>query len=211
MTGGSFQDPTSGPGQGAEYVPYWGPPVPTPKKGRGKKILLGVLVVIGVLALGFGILVAYFVNDTKKQYDATASLQEGQCLNVTRMNTEDPGVAPEECTSAAANYRIGVKLPSTEADCPAGDYDVYQQGARFSQDVTFCLVPIFVKGQCYLLTDAGTTQEPCRTTSRGTVIRIEQIVADSTDKKKCTKGNLALSYSKPATVFCTTTLLQASS
>ncbi|HVE27318.1 MAG TPA: hypothetical protein VNC22_18055 [Sporichthya sp.] len=211
MTGGSFQDPTSGPGQGAADAPYWGPPVSPPKKGRGKKILLVVLAVVGVVVLGFVLLVAYFVNDTKQQYDATASLQEGQCLSVTRMNTADPGVAAEECTSTAANYRIGVKLPSNQADCPAGDYDVYQQGARFSQDVTFCLVPIFVKGKCYLLTDAGTTQEPCRTTNQGTVIRIEQIVANSTDKKKCTKGNLALTYSKPATVFCTTTLLQASS
>jgi len=198
---------TDGPSDTATGFPAWGPPLPQPKQKRGKKILIWVLAIVGVLVIGFGILVALAVNDTKKQYDATASLQEGQCLNVTRMNTQDPGVVAEDCASPSANYRIGARLPSASANCPAGDYDIYQQGARFSEDVTFCLVPVFTKGKCYLLTDAGTTQEPCKATVGGTVIRIEQVLAGETNKKKCTKGNFALSYSKPATVFCATALI----
>jgi hypothetical protein len=197
---------TDGPSAGATEVSGWGPPIPKQKKSRGKKILIWVIAVIGVLVLGFGALVAYYANDAKNEYDATASLQEGQCLNVTRMNTTDPGVVAADCASAAANYRIGVRLAGGNADCPAGDYDVYQQGARFSQDVTFCLIPIFAKGQCYVLSDSGIGTAPCKTAATGTVIRVQQILANTTDKKQCTKGNLALSYSKPATVFCATTL-----
>lgn len=198
---------TDGPTNSPTDVSYWGPPVEQPKKRRGKKVLLWVLAVVGVLVIGFGVLVALAVNDTKKQYDATASLTEGQCLNVTRMDTTNPGLVAADCTSTTANYLIGAKLPSTTASCPAGDYDIYHQGSRFSSDVTFCLVPVFAKGKCYLLTDAGTTQEPCKVTSEGSIIRIEQVLTNETSKKKCTKGNFALSYSKPATVFCATTLI----
>jgi hypothetical protein len=207
MTDGPFQSPTTEPDQGVADAPYWGPPIPK-KKGRGKKIVLGVLVVIGVLVLGFGILVAYFVNDTKQQYDATASLQEGQCVSVTGMNTAEPSVVAEDCTAAPANYRIGVRLPGVNASCPKGDYDVYQQGSRFSQDVTLCMVPLFVTGKCYLLAESGTGPAPCKAVvSGGTVIRIEKILANETSGKKCARGNLALTYSKPATVFCTTPIL----
>lgn len=196
---------TDGPAPGAVDVSGDSPPPEKRRRGRGKKALIWVGGIVAVLLVGFGVLVAVAANDTKNELDETAALQAGQCISVTGMNTSDPTVVPADC--AVANYRIGVRLPGTNASCPAGDYDTYQQGSRFGGDVTFCMVPNFVQGKCYLLNDAATAAAPCKGKAGEGHIKIDQVLTGTTKKNDCAEtSNLVLTYSQPATVFCARTL-----
>jgi hypothetical protein len=169
------------------------------RRGRGKKILIWVVAVIGVLVIGFGALVAFAIDDGKDELNQVAALQAGDCATVSGFGTETAEVVPVACTDQAANYTVGVNLPGGAASCPAGDYDVFQQTARIGADVTLCLIPKFTKGSCYLLSSTATEQLACKGSSGPDRIKV---LSGTTEKAKCAKGTVALTFSQPASVYC---------
>lgn len=176
------------------------------RRGRGKKVLIWVAAIIGVLVIGFGALVAFAIGDGKDELNQVASLQPGDCATVSGFGTETAEVVPVACTDQAANYTVGVNLPGGTASCPAGDYDVFQQTARIGADVTLCLIPKFTKGSCYLLSSTATEQIACKGSSGADRIKVQQVLTGTTEKAKCAKGTFALTFSQPASVYCFTPL-----
>lgn len=185
-----------GPAHGSWAAP---PPQGKRRRGLGKRIALWSLAVVGVLALGFGVLVALDVNDSVKQDQA---IQAGQCVTVTGFGTSAADLVAAPCTDPAANYSVGTRLKGGSATCPKGGYAVFQQSARIGGDFTLCLVPNWKAGGCYLNTEKSTSQIDCTTGKGKDRIKVTKVYTGTSDAAKCTKGGFVVTFSQPATVFC---------
>lgn len=183
-----------------------GAPQERRRRGRGKKTLIWVGAIVGVLVIGFGALVAFAIADDQDELNQVAALAAGDCATVSGFGTDSADVVPVACTDRAANYTVGVNLPGGAASCPAGDYDVFQQTARIGADVTLCLIPKFTKGNCYLLSSTTTEQIACKGSTGADRIKVQQVLTGTTDKAKCAPGTFALTFSQPASVYCLTGL-----
>lgn len=188
------------PAEGPTDVSWGAPPAPAKRRrGRGKKIALWSAGIVGVLVIGFGVLVALDINDSVKQDEA---IQAGQCVTVTGFGTSAADLVTAPCTDPAANYAVGTRLQGGSAACPKGGYAVFQQTARIGGDFTLCLVPNWKAGSCYLNTAESTSKIDCKTGKGKDRIKVTKVYTGTTDEAKCTQGGFVVSFSKPATVFC---------
>lgn len=177
----------------------WGAPAPERRSGRGKRIALWLVTIVGLLAVGFGVLVALQINDSVSKDEA---IQAGQCVTVTGFGTAAADLVLTPCADPAANYTVGVRLKGGSATCPKGGYAVFQQTARIGGDFTLCLVPNWAEGSCYLNTDESTSKIDCAAGKGKDRIKIYRVYTGTSDDRKCSKGGFVAAFSQPPTVYC---------
>lgn len=188
------------PAEGATDV-SWDAPAPESKRkgGRGKRIALWSAGIIGLLVIGFGVLVALDINDSVKEDEA---IQAGQCVTASGFGTTGADLVVAPCTDPAANYSVGARLPGGSAACPKGNYAVFQQTARVGGDFTLCLVPNWQAGECYLNSADTTSKIDCKTGTGKDRIKVTKVYTGTADEKKCTKGGFVATFTQPPTVLC---------
>ncbi|WP_053718653.1 LppU/SCO3897 family protein [Saccharothrix sp. NRRL B-16348] len=157
--------------------------------GNGRKILVGVLVVllIGVVAYG----VRYLTS-------GAANAEVGDCVSVTAEADNRAEVDTLDCSADRASYKVGKVLETTDAGCPEeGLYTeiVPAVGGGYK----LCLLPNMAEGACYK-PDEGTGFVKTECTGPET-IKVTKVIEGSTDLEACPDG-AGMAYPEPPVTYC---------
>ncbi|GLW93006.1 LppU/SCO3897 family protein [Actinokineospora globicatena] len=151
---------------------------------RHKLLPLWAVGIIAVLIAGVGFVVFRYVLAD----DAPA-----ECATVTGAG-DTATVEPVSCADTAA-FRIASRKDPSAAGCAEGAY----REMRTDKEL-LCLMPNFVKGNCYVPDDpnqafkVGSCDSP-------DAIKVVDELRDTSDPSPCPNGN-GLGYPEPAVVFC---------
>lgn len=186
------QYPSSG-GIPQQSFPPPGLPPPKPRgTSAGAKVLIGV-VVAGVIGL---IVVAVANWGTSAR-----AAEEGDCIKV--ISTSDAEAGRVECSAPEAIYKVAKKLGSASNRCPDGDYTEWTGGKR-TDTVKLCLMLNAKEGDCFKTTTSGGNESDERVACSSADFKVVKVVTGKADKAACARGNLAATYSQPATTLCLT-------
>jgi hypothetical protein len=126
---------------------------------------------------------------------------EGDCIKV--ISTSDAEAGKVECSAPEAIYKVAKKLDSAASRCPEGDYTEWTGGKR-TDTVKLCLMLNAKEGDCFKTTTSGGNESDERVACSSADFKVVKVVPDKADKAACAKGNLAATYSQPATTLCLT-------
>jgi hypothetical protein len=169
------------------------PGLPPPKPGGtsgGARVLIGV-VVAGVIGL---IVIAVANWGTSAR-----AAEEGDCIKV--ISTSDADAGQVECTAPEAIYKVARKLDSAAGRCPEGDYTEWVGGKR-TDTVKLCLMLNAKEGDCFKTTTSSGNESDERVACSSADFKVVKVVSGKADKAACASGNLAATYSQPATTLC---------
>ncbi|MET0238179.1 MAG: hypothetical protein ABW224_26295 [Kibdelosporangium sp.] len=188
-----FPPPQYPPTGGMPQQSFPPPGMPPPKPqgtSAGARVLIGV-VVAGIIGL---IVVAVANWGTSAR-----AAEEGDCLKV--VSTADAEADQVECTAPEAVYKVAKKLDSASSRCPQGDYTEWSGGKR-TDTVKLCLMLNAKEGDCFKTTSSGGNDTDERVACSSADFKVVKVVSGKADKAACARGNLAATYSQPATTLC---------
>ncbi|MBP2321227.1 hypothetical protein JOF56_001612 [Kibdelosporangium banguiense] len=172
------------------------PPDPPPSEPRGisggGRVVIGV-VVAAVIALG--------VLAVAKWGESARVAEEGDCVKV--ISTSDAAADKVECSTPEAVYRVAKKLATASGRCPDGDYTEWTGGKR-TDTVKLCLVLNAKEGDCFKTTADGRNETDGRVACSAADFKVVKVIQGKADKAICAQGELAATYSQPATTLCLT-------
>lgn len=169
------------------------PPPPEPGgTSPGARVLIGV-VVAGVIGL---IVIAVATWGTSAR-----AAEEGDCVKV--ISTSDAEAGTVECSAPEAIYKVAKKLGSAASRCPEGDYTEWTGGKR-TDTVKLCLMLNAKEGDCFTTTTSGGNESDDRVACSSADFKVVKVVPGKADKAACAEGDLAATYSQPATTLCLT-------
>jgi hypothetical protein len=156
----------------------------------GAKVLIGVVVaaVIGLIVIA----VANWGTSAR-------AAEEGDCIKVISAGDAEAGQV--ECSAPEAIYKVARKLDSAVGRCPEGDYTEWTGGKR-TDTVKLCLMLNAKEGDCFKTTTSGGNETDERVACSSADFKVVKVVTGSADKTACATGNLAATYSQPATTLC---------
>ncbi|MEU4763541.1 hypothetical protein AB0H12_09810 [Actinosynnema sp. NPDC023794] len=159
--------------------------------GGGRKILIGVLVVllIGIVVYG----VRYLTSDP-------ANAEVGDCVSVAAEADNRAEVDTLDCSADEASYKVGKVLEATDATCPEdGLYTEIVPAARVGDGYKLCLLPNMAEGACYK-PDEGTGFVKTGCTGPET-IKVIKVIEGSADLEACPDG-AGMAYPEPPVTYC---------
>lgn len=171
------------------------------KRSRGKRILLWTLSVLGVLVIGFGVLVAVDIHKSVQQDNLA---QPGQCVNLSGADSS-LGMKVVDCAAPSASYLVAARSQSKTGTCPSGDYVKYVQTARIGGDFTLCLAYNWKQGDCFtdnVSASSGAQRIDCAQGAGQNRFKVTQVVTGSADTTKCASRVYDVAYAQPAEVIC---------
>ena len=170
------------------------------KRKRGRRILVWTLSAVGVLAVGFGVLVALAVKDETGKDDL---LQAGRCVAANGFGGK-LSMEVASCTDPAANYLVGTREAGADGTCPKGDYTNVHQTARIGDDFTLCLVNNWKPGECYHVVESDTERVACDAGKGEGWLKVVKVVTEPPAKAKCGAAEVSLRFAVPPTLMCVT-------
>ncbi|WP_367132916.1 hypothetical protein [Saccharothrix sp. HUAS TT1] len=186
--------PVSGfaaPGEQSGAVPAGGG-----SSGNGRKILIGVLVVL---------LIAVVVYGVYRLTSGSAKAEAGDCVSVSAETDDRADVETLDCSDAKAVYQVGKVLDATDATCPEeGLYTEFPPVGSIDDGdgdgYKLCLLPNLSEGACYK-PDDGTTEFVKTDCVGPETFKVTKVVQGSTDLEACPDG-AGMAYPEPAVTFC---------
>ncbi|MCE6994171.1 hypothetical protein LZG04_04995 [Saccharothrix sp. S26] len=203
-------DATPEPGAGARDVPVSGNepvtpagptavpgarPAPAAETGRtgggGRKVLIGVLVVLLIGLVAYG--VRYLTSDA-------ANAEVGDCVSVSAESDNRADVDTLDCSADRASYKVGKVLDQADATCPEdGLYTEIVPTSGVGDGYKLCLLPNMAEGSCYKPDDgSGFVKTDCVGPETIKVIKVMQGVADL---EACPDG-AGMAYPEPPVTYC---------
>ena len=191
---GARPAPSSDPVASAEPVP-WAPPAHEAGKpdggGGGRKVLIGVLVVVVLGLVVYG--VRYLTSDP-------ANAEVGDCVSVSAEADNRAEVDTLDCSADRASYKVGKVLDATDATCPEeGLYTEIVPAGGVGDGYKLCLLPNMAEGACYK-PDEGTGFVKTECTGPET-IKVIKVVEGSADLEACPDG-AGMAYPEPPVTYC---------
>ncbi|QQQ76890.1 hypothetical protein IOD16_39095 [Saccharothrix sp. 6-C] len=159
--------------------------------GSGRKVLIGVLVVllIGIVVYG----VRYLTSDP-------ANAEAGDCVSVSAETDNRAEVDTLDCSADQASYKVGKVLDATDATCPEdGLYTEIVPAGGVGDGYKLCLLPNMAEGSCYK-PDEGTGFVKTQCTGPET-IKVTKVIEGSTDLEACADG-AGMAYPEPPVTYC---------
>ncbi|TQM81456.1 hypothetical protein FHX81_3821 [Saccharothrix saharensis] len=191
---GARPAPAADPAASDEPAP-WAPATTetgTPDKpGGGRKILLGVLAVllIGIVVYG----VRHLTSDA-------ANAEVGDCVSVSAESDNRAEVDTLDCAEDRASYRVGKVLDTTDATCPEdGLYTEIVPAGGVGDGYKLCLLPNMAEGSCYKPDDgSGFVKTEC---TGPETIKVIKVIPGSADLEACPDG-AGMAYPEPPVTYC---------
>jgi hypothetical protein len=167
-------------------------PVRSGDGGNGKKILIGVLVVVLIGLVVYG--VRYLTSDS-------ANAEAGDCVSLSAETDDRADVDTLDCSDDKASYQVGKVLDTTDATCPEeGLYTEIVPAGGVGDGYKLCLLPNMAEGACYRPDDAGTGFVKTECAGQET-FKVTKVVKGSTDLEACPDG-AGMAYPEPAVTYC---------
>ncbi|MDQ2584448.1 LppU/SCO3897 family protein [Saccharothrix yanglingensis] len=159
--------------------------------GGGKKVLIGVLIVLLVGVVVYG--VRMLTNDA-------SNAEAGDCVSLTSQSEDRADVDTLDCSADKASYKVGKVLEATDATCPEdGLYTEIAPASRVGDGFKLCLLPNMAEGACYK-PDEGTGFVKTECTGPET-IKVTKVIQGSVDLEGCPDA-AGMSYPEPAVTYC---------
>lgn len=175
----------------AGYAPTGGDAAAGKSGGTAKKIIIGVLVVL---------LIGVVVYGVRQLTGGSANAEAGDCVSVSAESDNRADVENLDCSSDQASYKVGKVLEATDATCPEeGLYTEITPAGSVGDGYKLCLLPNMVEGACYK-PDDGTGFVKTECTGPET-IKVTKVVQGSTDLESCQDG-AGMAYPEPAVTYC---------
>lgn len=161
------------------------------KPGSGRKILIGVL---AVLLIG---IVVYGVRDLTSD---AAHAEVGDCVSVSAESDNRAEVDTLDCSADRASYKVGKVLDTTDATCPEdGLYTEIVPAGGVGDGYKLCLLPNMAEGSCYKPDDgSGFVKTECVGPE---TIKVIKVVQGSADLEACPDG-AGMAYPEPPVTYC---------
>jgi hypothetical protein len=206
--------PANGPGAGypnqpgppvyaPPYPPVYPPPyppgypAPRPRGSSGT-----ALIVIGSLLLAFGVL-GFIGRLGEVASQSLHSAHVGQCLSQSDFQNSDLTAAPRDCANPDSIFEVAARGDAS-GNCPDGTTDRSAYAFLRKGSITLCLMLNLKQDQCYTAT--GTADNPSFATATcaaaGPRIKVVKRDDESSDHELCPAGTKAVSYPKPARLYC---------
>ncbi len=184
------QPPYVQPGQPPYVQPGMAPVQPVPNKNKNRNIVLAVLAVIAIAA------VAFFVIRSRATDTVNAGV--GDCIQVVDANSTPPKTNQIACGDARSTYVVTETGNNVSCD---------QQEAEFTQDNTdlkICLRPDLKVGDCAKVKGSsnGDMEKIDCASATASDIKVAAFDQTSSDKSKCTDGQVPLAFAKRNMIFC---------
>ncbi|NUS65134.1 MAG: hypothetical protein HOQ46_15975, partial [Saccharothrix sp.] len=163
----------------------------TRKRGGGRNILIGVLVVLLVGIVAYG--VRYLTSDA-------ANAEVGDCVSVSAESDNRAQVDTLDCSADKASYKVGKVLEATDATCPEdGLYTEIVPAGGVGDGYKLCLLPNMAEGACYK-PDEGTGFVKTECVGPET-IKVTKVIQGSSDLEACPDG-AGMGYPEPPVTYC---------
>jgi hypothetical protein len=144
--------------------------------GSVKKILIGVLAVVVIAAVAYG--VRYLTTDA-------ATAEAGDCVG---------------CAADEASFKVGKVLEATDDSCPEeGIYTEIVPNGAVGDGYKLCLIPNMAEGSCYGPAE-GSGFDKIECTGPET-FKVTKVIQGSTDTTACPNGS-GMAYPEPAVTYC---------
>ncbi|MBB5807322.1 hypothetical protein F4560_007090 [Saccharothrix ecbatanensis] len=159
--------------------------------GSVKKILVGVLAVVVIAAVAYG--VRYLTNDA-------ATAEAGDCVGVAAEADGRADVTTLDCDADKASFKVGKVLEATDDSCPEeGIYTEIVPNGAVGDGYKLCLIPNMAEGSCYGPAEAsGFDKIEC---TGPETFKVTKVIQGSTDTTACPSGS-GMAYPEPAVTYC---------
>jgi hypothetical protein len=177
------------------YPPAY--PAPHPRGSSGT-----ALIVIGSLLLAFSVF-GFIGRLGAVSSQSEHSARVGQCLSQSDFQDSDVTAAPRDCTNPDSIFEVAAKGDAS-ANCPDGTIDGSAYAFLRKGTTTLCLMLNLKQGQCYTATGTADNPSFATATCAGSGPRIKVVKRDdeTSDQSLCPAGTKAVSYPKPARLYC---------
>ncbi len=184
------QPPYAQPGQPPYAQPGMTPVQPVPKRTSSRNIVIAVLAVIAIAA------VAFFVIRSRATDTANAGV--GDCIQVVDAKAKPPKTNQIACGDVKSTYVVTETGKNVSCD---------DQEAQFTQentDLKICLRPDLKVGDCAKVDGAsnGDIEKIQCASATGNDVKVAVFDQTSSDKSKCTDGQVPVTFSKRNMIFC---------
>ncbi|XVS64963.1 LppU/SCO3897 family protein [Actinosynnema sp. CA-299493] len=163
----------------------------TGKSGGGRKVLIGVLVVLLIGLVVYG--VRHLTSDP-------ANAEVGDCVSVAAESDNRAEVDTLACSADKASYKVGKVLDATDATCPEdGLYTEIVPAGGVGDGYKLCLLPNMAEGVCYR-PDEGTgfVKSDCKGPE---TIKVTKVIEGSSDLEACADA-AGMAYPEPPVTYC---------
>lgn len=194
--------PPSGPAAGYPAQPGpppYPPPYPVPPRPRSSGT---ALIVTGSILLALSVLGTIGrLGETSSQ--SARSAHVGQCLSQSDFQDSDLTAPPRDCASPDSIFEVAARGDGS-ANCPDGKIDGSAYAFLRKGTTTLCLILNLKQDQCYTATGTADNPSFAVATCAGAGPRIKVVKRDdeSSDHELCPEGTRAVSYPKPARLYC---------
>jgi len=184
------QPPYAQPGQPPSGQPGMSPVQPVPQRTSSRNIVIAVLAVIAIAA------VAFFVIRSRATDTANAGV--GDCIQVVDAKAKPPKTNQIACGDVKSTYVVTETGKNVSCD---------DQEAQFTQentDLKICLRPDLKVGDCAKVegTSNGDMEKIDCASATASDIKVATFDQTSSDKSKCTDGQVPLAFTKRNAIFC---------
>ncbi|MFD1146372.1 LppU/SCO3897 family protein [Saccharothrix hoggarensis] len=157
--------------------------------GGGRKILLGVLLVV---------LAGLVVYGVRQLTGGPAAAEAGDCVSVAAETDDRTDVDVLDCSADEASFKVGKVLDEADAACP--EEGLYTEVAPASGgDHKLCLLPNLAEGACYGPGEGpGFVKTEC---SGPATFKVTKVVPGAADLSVC-PGSAGMSYPEPPVAYC---------
>ncbi len=157
---------------------------------------------IGSLLLAFSVL-GFIGRLGEVSSQSERSAHVGQCLSQSDFQNSDLTAAPRDCANPDSIFEVAAKGDAA-GNCPDGTIDGSAYAFLRKGSTTLCLMLNFKQDQCYTAT--GTADNPSFATATcvaaGPRIKVVKRDDGTSDDALCPAGTKAVSYPKPARLYC---------
>lgn len=193
---GSFLPPSGAP---AGYPPgAFLPPPAAPVNKTKKRLIIGGVLVVVLAIVGITLVV--------QSKTATTSASVGSCIKITSSTIINPDTSQEDCSSAAAIFVV-TETGGGDISCDTNEVSFVQGKDTSDPSSRVCLRYNLKAGECLDPGD-GVSSVPkkvsCSAATTHTVVKLDALITDSSDKSKCPNGSIGLPLVKRNLVYCLT-------
>ena len=159
--------------------------------GGGRKILIGVLVVV---------LIGIVVYGVRQLTSDAANAEVGDCVSVSAESDNRADVETLDCSADQASYQVGKVLEATDATCPEdGLYTEIVPAGGVGDGYKLCLLPNMAEGACYKPDDgSGFVKTGC---TGPETIKVTKVIQGATELEACPDG-AGMAYPEPPVTYC---------
>ncbi|WP_033442966.1 LppU/SCO3897 family protein [Saccharothrix sp. NRRL B-16314] len=159
--------------------------------GTAMKVLVGVLAVVVIAAVAYG--VRYLTTDA-------ASAEAGDCVGVAAEADGRADVSTLDCDADEASFKVGKVLEAADDPCPEeGVYTEIVPNGPVGDGYKLCLIPNMAEGACYGPAEgSGFDRIDC---SGPETVKVTKVIRGSTDTTACPSGS-GMAYPEPAVTYC---------